>query len=72
MIISDPDTWADKWRDRKRGWYRWFAWKPVELRDGRGVWLQLIERQRTVRLHRNAFGSGWVRAYDYRLLKKDQ
>ena len=25
-------------------WHRWFAWRPVTLRDGRVAWLEDIER----------------------------
>lgn len=26
-------------------WHNWFAWYPVDLKDGRFVWLQTIERK---------------------------
>jgi hypothetical protein len=38
------------------GWERWFAWYPVELTDGRIVWLRRVER----RLIRGATSSHWA------------
>jgi hypothetical protein len=38
------------------GWERWFAWHPVELTDGRIVWLRRVER----RLIRGAAAAHWT------------
>lgn len=35
----------DEYLARKLRWHRWFAWRPVTLKDGRHVWLQVIERR---------------------------
>jgi hypothetical protein len=32
-----------KWKKRLTGWYRWFAWYPVEV-NGYIVWLEYVER----------------------------
>lgn len=31
---------------REREWHRWFAWRPVRLRDGRVAWLSTVLRRR--------------------------
>jgi len=56
-----------KWKTRyakaveteRRGWVKWFAWKPVRISD-RMVWLETIERR---------FDAIWF-VWDYREIKK--
>jgi len=26
-------------------WFRWYAWRPVNLVDGRWAWLEVLERR---------------------------
>ncbi len=39
--------WGKLDKDKKKSgvWYPWYAWHPVEVEDGRLVWLQRIERK---------------------------
>lgn len=39
--------WGVKHTDRDTG-YKWFAWHPVHLTDGRWAWLHQIKKKRLI------------------------
>ena len=34
-----------KRKEKERGWYRYFAWWPIEFSNGEVVWWEWIERR---------------------------
>lgn len=30
---------------KRAEWRRWFAWHPVEIKDGHFIWLEYVERR---------------------------
>ncbi len=35
-----------KWYQQEQGWTKWYAWRPIQLEDGRMAWMHLIMRKR--------------------------
>lgn len=56
--------WSNEYHNT---WYRWFAWRPVELEDGRKTWWTHVYRNRERWSHH--FGWRWV--YKLRKPKDD-
>lgn len=50
------------WREKYyHTWHKWFAWYPIQLRNGRKVWWQTIYRKRYNPINR----SNWY--WEYKL-----
>lgn len=48
LFVRVHEAWIA--RQRRKGWHRWFAWRPVRVgpyRSDPWVWLETIERQAT-------------------------
>lgn len=64
MKIQTAHGWY--MQQREKGWYKWFAWYPVEIENDEEVWLEWIERRITGLADSSKTSTA---TYEYRILE---